>query len=103
MFDMLCNRATYGAWSTAHRSRGWRMLMTAKEASDFLRISRTTLSRLVRDGRIPAVRIGGRVLFRQESLDELVARAEQPPYTELVEGQGEGNADGQASHEVDTL
>jgi excisionase family DNA binding protein len=79
------------------------MLLTAKEASDFLRISRTMLSRLVRDGQIPAVRIGTRLLFRQESLDALIARAEQLPRAQFGGGQAEGCTDGDASHEGDTL
>jgi excisionase family DNA binding protein len=50
------------------------MLMTAREATEYLRISRATLHRLVIDGALPAVRIRGARRFRQKDLDALIRR-----------------------------
>ena len=49
-------------------------LADIREATAALRISRQTLRRKMRSGEIAYVRIGDRVLFRQEDLDEFVAR-----------------------------
>lgn len=40
-----------------------------REAADYLGISRTGLWRLLKAGRLPCVRIGGRTLFRRSDLD----------------------------------
>ncbi len=42
--------------------------MNHPEAEAFLRISERSLRNLVRRGQIPVVRLGGRVLYRRESL-----------------------------------
>ena len=55
------------------------MLMTMPETSNYMKLSRATIERMVRDGKLPVVRIGARVLFRKKSLDEFIERAEQSP------------------------
>lgn len=54
------------------------MLVSVAEAVTFLVLSRTTIGRLVREERIPVVRIGGRVLFRRQALEDFVKRNERP-------------------------
>jgi excisionase family DNA binding protein len=48
-------------------------LFTISDSMDYLRLSKPTLHRLARAGRLPVVRIGGHVLFRKEDLDDFVA------------------------------
>ena len=43
--------------------------LTVDEASESLRISRVGVWRLLREGRIPRTRIGGRTLIRRVDLD----------------------------------
>lgn len=55
------------------------MLLTIEDASKYLKLSRATLARMVRREEIPTVRLGRRrVLFRRETLDALIERAEHP-------------------------
>ena len=49
-------------------------LMTPEEASDFLGISRTTLYRLVKNNRIPFVRIGRQIRIPNAGFRELIAQ-----------------------------
>ncbi len=51
------------------------MLLTMNEASEYLKLSRATLYRLVRDGDLPSVRIRGARRFRKRDLDALIASA----------------------------
>jgi excisionase family DNA binding protein len=51
-------------------------LLTMPEVMQYLRLSRAAVHRLVRAGRLPVVRIGGRVLFRKETLDAFISNAE---------------------------
>lgn len=52
------------------------MLMSRKEVASYLGVSVGLLDRLVRQGAIHAVRIGRRVLFRRDVLEEFTRRAE---------------------------
>lgn len=56
--------------------------MTAAEVADAAKVTRTTVSRWVRDGSLPAIRLpGGRTLrFRRADVDALLAPVE--PTTE---------------------
>lgn len=51
-------------------------VLTRQEAARILRISMPTLSRRIKDGTIPVVRVCGRTLIRQEALIDLIERAE---------------------------
>jgi excisionase family DNA binding protein len=53
-------------------------LFTKPEGKDYLRLSEPTVNRLIRAGRLPVVRIGRRVLFRQEDLDAFVRACLRP-------------------------
>lgn len=46
-------------------------LMLASEAAKYLRINYTTLCRLARQGKVPAVKVGGEWRFKKEVLDNL--------------------------------
>ena len=48
-----------------------------RESARFLRIGVSTLDRHVAAGLITACRIGGRVFFRQKSLEEFIKRCER--------------------------
>lgn len=49
-------------------------LYTPDEVADRLRISRRTLTRMVKDGRIPAVRVTSTIIrFRAKDVDALVS------------------------------
>lgn len=47
-----------------------------EEVARRLRCSKWTVYRMVREGRLAAVRVGRRLLFRQEAVEELLARGE---------------------------
>lgn len=53
------------------------VVYTYDEAAGRLRLSRATVARLVRDKRIPVVRLGRRVLFRRKALEALIENAEE--------------------------
>ena len=68
-------------------------MYTADELSKILRVSRTTLSRLVKDNRIAHYRIGQRIMFEQQMLDEFKASVLQPATSHR---RGHGDAEGQS-------
>jgi len=47
-------------------------LLTVKEAMSYLKIGRTTLYHLIKQGRIKPVKIGKRTLIDKEDLDRLI-------------------------------
>lgn len=49
-------------------------LLSKRDAAGVLRVSERTVDRLVQDGEIHPVRIGRRILFRPEDVDELIRR-----------------------------
>jgi excisionase family DNA binding protein len=53
------------------------MLMGIDEAAKYLGLQPSTLRRWSWERRIPTVKLGRRVLFRQDALDELIARSER--------------------------
>ena len=65
-------------------------LLTAEEVAMRLGVSGWVVYRLVKERRLPAVRLGPRRLrFRPESVEKALAEAEQPaapPATEAVSG-----------------
>lgn len=54
------------------------MLLDVQAATQELRIGQSTLRRWIREGRLPVVRLGRRVLIRPEALEELIRRNELP-------------------------
>ncbi len=53
-------------------------LFTVNQACTYLSISRMSLYRLIRNGEIIPVNIGGRTLFDRKDLDELIEKAKDP-------------------------
>ncbi|MGQ9571711.1 MAG: helix-turn-helix domain-containing protein [Dehalococcoidia bacterium] len=51
-------------------------VLTVEELARYLRVSRSTLYRLLRDREIPAAKIGGYWRFRRQTIDEWLARNE---------------------------
>jgi len=56
-----------------------RKMYTADEMAKILRVSRATLSRLVRDSRIAHYRIGQRIMFDEAGLRDFIEASFQPP------------------------
>lgn len=54
-------------------------MYTAEEMAKILRVSRATLSRLVRDNRIAHYRIGQRIMFDENGLRDFIEASFQPP------------------------
>ncbi len=49
-----------------------RLLFTVNELCESLRISRSTVYRLLRNGDLPAVRVSGCIRFRREDVDRFI-------------------------------
>ncbi len=47
---------------------------TAREVAEMFRVHPSTITRLVKDGKLAVTRIGTRLTFTQEAIDEFVAR-----------------------------
>jgi len=60
--------------STANEERG---LMTVKEVSEYLRVSRASIYRLVKERKIPVSRIGKHFRFRKRTIDEWLTQMEK--------------------------
>lgn len=57
------------------------MLMNIDEAAQCLRLQPSTLRRWVYERRISYVKLGRRVLFRKDVLDDLIKNSERPATT----------------------
>jgi excisionase family DNA binding protein len=55
------------------------LTLTVDETAKLLRISRNTAYNLVREGRLPVLRLGRRLLVPKKGLDNLLAGGWQPP------------------------
>ena len=55
-------------------------ILTAKEAAAYLRIKKHTLYSLIREGIIPAARIGHRWRFTRHELDEYTGATPSPTF-----------------------
>ena len=54
------------------------VLRTLEEAAKYIGLAPSTLRRWAWERRIPVVKLGRKVLFRQDVLDELIRRNERP-------------------------
>jgi excisionase family DNA binding protein len=50
-------------------------VLNVEEASDYLRISRASVWRMLKNGNIARVRLGGRTVIRRVDLDALLERS----------------------------
>ena len=55
------------------------LTLTVDETAKLLRISRNTAYNLVREGRLPVLRLGRRLLVPKKGLDNLLSGGWQPP------------------------
>jgi excisionase family DNA binding protein len=60
-------------------------LLTVKQVASELHVSLSTIWNWTREGRVPTVRLGKRVLFRREDLEALVERNLRPAKDERGE------------------
>ncbi len=59
------------------------MLLDADEAAKYVKLAPTTLRRWAWEGKVPSVKLGRRLLFRRESLEEFIKANERPAITGL--------------------
>ena len=60
--------------STTNEDHGF---MTVKEVSEYLRVSRASIYRLVKERKIPVSRIGKHFRFRKRTIDEWLTNMEK--------------------------
>ena len=60
--------------STTNEDRGF---MTVQEVSEYLRVSRASIYRLVKERKIPVSRIGKHFRFRKRTIDEWLTNMEK--------------------------
>lgn len=53
-------------------------VLTIEELSVYLKIPKSTLYKLVREGKIPAQKVGRHLRFLRESIDEWMKRQNEP-------------------------
>lgn len=56
-------------------------VMTVDEVAQYLRVSRSTVYRLLRDGEIPASKVGGYWRFRRHVIDTWLSRNEAATFS----------------------
>jgi excisionase family DNA binding protein len=77
------------ALEALRRGRAGGDLLTVKEAQAFLRVSRTTMWRLLRHGELRAHKIGSQVRIRRSDIESyLEANRYGRPGGQAVEGEG---------------
>lgn len=54
------------------KERGGQEWFSVQDACDYVHVSRTTLYRLIREGKLPSHRIRGRILINRETLDACI-------------------------------
>ena len=47
-------------------------LLTTRQLTDLLQLDRTTIYRMLNDGRLPAVRVGGQWRFSRQAIEALM-------------------------------
>ncbi len=56
-------------------------MMTVDEVAQYLRVSRSTVYRLLRDGEVPASKVGGYWRFRRHVIDRWLSRNEAATFS----------------------
>lgn len=59
-------------------------LMTVNDLKDYLRLDRRTLYRLIKENRIPAIKVSGQWRFRKEQIDEWLENQQNLPKQDLT-------------------
>jgi excisionase family DNA binding protein len=88
-FDYRFNREAIDLWLLADRNNP--ESMTAERVCAYLRIHRSTLYRMIDDGRIPYSRIGDQYRFSRETIDEWLLVLETQPHPIAKRGPKPGN------------
>ena len=57
-----------------HKNKDEFTILTIRDVAEYLRMSEATVYRLVRDGRLPVVRIGKTWRFRKDLLDDWLSQ-----------------------------
>jgi excisionase family DNA binding protein len=70
-------------------------LLTTKQLMDLLRVDRTTIYRMLNDGRLPGVRVGGQWRFQRQAIEEWLQQKTPPELREI-----KANTDEKAGIEV---
>ena len=52
-------------------------ILTVKELAEYLKLTEVTILKYAREGKIPALRVGGRRRFDKDHIDELLRREEE--------------------------
>jgi len=65
------------------------MLKSVDESAQYLGLQPSTLRRWIYERRFPVVKLGRRVLIRQEVLDEMIKRGERPALRRVNNREGE--------------
>ncbi|MCU1606071.1 MAG: putative excisionase, partial [Modestobacter sp.] len=60
-------------------SSGDRLLLTTEEAADLLRVGRTTVYALIKDGQLRPVHVGRSCRISRAELERYVSRLDTPP------------------------
>jgi len=68
-----------GTGATAGTVDAGRDIMTAEEVAAYLHISRTYVFTLIKQDRLPHIRLGRRLLFRRDTLDRYLQERETTP------------------------
>jgi excisionase family DNA binding protein len=59
-------------------------LMTVNDLKDYLRLDRRTLYRLIKENRIPAIKVSGQWRFRKEQIDDWLENQQNLPKEDLL-------------------
>lgn len=54
-----------------------KVTLTAKQAANYLGISYWLVTKLTRERKIPHIKLGSKILFRQETLDQFMEEQEE--------------------------
>ena len=61
-------------------------IMTAREVAEYLACHPATIYKILRKGRIPALRVGGGWRFRRSDIDEWIAQQQASPTSDGADG-----------------
>ena len=59
-------------------------LLTSKQVQDLLQLDRTTIYRMLKDGRLSGVKVGSQWRFRRQEIDELLSSADTYDDSETI-------------------
>jgi excisionase family DNA binding protein len=74
-------------------------LLTTKQLMEFLRVDRTTIYRMLNDGRLPAMRVGGQWRFPRQTIEKWLQEKTPPDPAQIKAGSHDG-VDSKAGIEV---